>query len=254
MLDMVAKSLLDILKSKSNFSEDKIESLMKKETSFDSSEMLEAGLIDEIIKTEVVLDQDVHDLSASALYNIYNSILNEKENEMKKIQEHFKLGSDATEDAILNSISTLETTISNHAEETSASETALSKAQSDLAELQTKYTAINDSLAETIVDAAVEAGKIEKTKKDIWLDAAKKDTEAVKAQLGTLSTVSNVSVQTAVVNTAGAAKVVKPEDNIIDYVRNNGQALIDLQESDPTRFEEIMNLYENETSKFKTIN
>lgn len=241
LLEIVAKQLKDILVKRSKISEDQMDEIMAKDTFFDASEMLALGLIDEIVSTNVA-SKPVYNGSVSDLYNVYNKILTKK-SEMKKLQDHFKLTGEVTEDNILNSITDLENVIQTNTEDVAAKDAEISKLQSDLEELRTGYATLNNSLAETVVDNAIADGKIEKSTKDLWLDAAKKDTEAVKAQLESLKAVQNTSVQTTIIN---GKTIEKPEDDIVAWVRSEvgARKLIDLEDSDKDEYERIWNLYE----------
>ena len=251
LLNIVSESLIDILVNRCGKPKNEIEALMEEETFFSAEEMLDIGLIDEIVTTNVAAVENVKTLSVGDLYNVYNTLL--INNEMEKLKTHFKLDKNATEDAILNSITTLENEISTGKEDISAKDAEIAKLQNDLEEIRASFTELNDSLADQIVDSAIEEGKVEKTKKDIWLDAAKKDPKGVKAQLDSIAAVSNHSVQTAIINksTDGVKPAEKPEDDIKKWVRNNGAELIRLEQDEPDEFERIMNLYEEETSKIK---
>jgi len=247
LLDIVADKLKMILSRRANKTEAQIEALMNKETFFDADEMLAVGLIDEIVTTDVAAVENVKELSVGDLYNVYNNLLN-KNNEMKKLKDHFKLTGEVTEDIVLDSITELENVIQTNTEEVAAKDAEISKLQSDLEEMRTEYATLNDSLAETVVDNAITDGKIQKDTKEVWLDAAKKDTTAVKAQLESLKSIQNISVQTSVINGAAVAK--KPEDDIVNWVRSpeGAKKLIKLEEDDKDEFERLWNLYEAKLS------
>jgi ATP-dependent protease ClpP protease subunit len=244
LLKLVAASLLDILVARCNKPKNEIEDLMAEETFFSAEEMLDIGLIDEIVTTNVATVENVTELSVGDLYNVFNNLLNEN-SEMKKLKDHFKLSGEVTEDIVLNSIAELENVIQTNTEEMAAKDAEISKAQSDLEEMRTEYAILNDSLAETIVDNAIADGKIPKDTKDVWFDAAKKDSAAVKAQLQSLKSIQNISVQTSVIN--GQPQAKKPEDDIVNWVRSKegAQKLMELEKDDKDEFERIWNLYED---------
>lgn len=243
LLNIVADKLKMILGRRTNKTEAQIKALMDEETFFDADEMLAIGLIDEIVTTDVAAVENVKELSAGDLYNVFNNLLN-KDSEMKKLKDHFKLSGEVTEDIVLNSITELENVIQTNTAEVAAKDAEISKLQSDLEEMRTGYATLNDSLAETIVDNAIADGKVQKDAKDIWVDAAKKDTAGVKGQLESLKAIQNVSVQTSVINGTPAAK--KPEDDIVNWVRSEEGAkkLIELSANDNDEYQRIWNLYE----------
>ena len=156
---------------------------------------------------------------------------------MNKIKNHFKLEDKATEDEILNSITELETNIND-------GETKLSDALAKITALEEKNSALTNDIAASIVDSAIEAGKIEKGKKDIWLDAAKKDPTAVKAQL------DSVTIQTSVQNLFGDKKPAdKTPAEIIAWHRSpeGGKKMIELFDTDKDEYERLFSLYEEAT-------
>jgi len=247
VLKLVADSLINILSKRSNKSAEELEALMKEETWFDSSQMLEAGLIDEIVTTDVAAEQVYNYLetfsSAGELYNIYNKLL--IDNEMKNIKNHFQLAEKATEDDILNSIGDLETKIESLNEDLGVAKTESASFQAEVDALRTENSELVEQIANFIVDNAIANGKIEKDKKSIWVEAAKKDAKSVQAQLDSITAApvdGLTSVQSTVLNKKSAEDA--PEKDIINWVRNNTAELIRLEEEDHDEFERLMNLYE----------
>ncbi len=250
LLDIVADKLKMILSRRTNKTENEIEALMKEETFFSAEEMLEIGLIDEIVLTNVAAVENVKKFSASDLYNIYNKIIVNKNEKMEKLKDYFKLGKDASENDILAKITDLDNVKKTSTEELSAKDAQISKLQAELEKMRTDYTSLNDSLAATIVASATSDGKITKDAKDVWLEAAKKDPEAVKAQLESLKAIQNISVQTSVINGQNGNVTKKPEDDIVAWVRSKAGAtkLLELSKDDTDEYERLWALYE-ETSK-----
>jgi hypothetical protein len=170
---------------------------------------------------------------------------------MEKLKNYFKLGKDASEDSILEKVTDLNNVIQTNAEELSARDAQISTLQAELESMRTSHTALNDSLADTIVASAIADGKITKDSKDVWIEAAKKDTEAVTAQLKSLKAIATMSVQTSVINGQSGGAAVKPEDNIVAWVRSEEGAriLIDLEQSNSDEFQRLWDLYEDTLKK-----
>lgn len=249
LMDIVTAALVGILTKNSGNTEDGIKVLMADETFFDSSEWKKMGFVDEIVTTGREVVSNLSDANVSDLYNIYNNlIISEiKKTEMKKLISHFDLKDTATEEEILGKVTDLE---SANTDNVSAKDTEIEALQTELENMRTSNTALSEQIANQIVDSAIESGKIEKAKKEVWLEAAKKDSKAVEDQINSIATVKNSSVQTTVIDPKTGA-TDKPEDNIIDFVRNSGEEMLKIQDEDPERFSELMNLYEQETSKVK---
>ena len=245
LLDIVSESLIGILVSRTGKSEESMKALMEKETFFDADEMLAIGLIDEIVSTNVAAVENVKTLSVGDLYNVYNKIIVNKNEKMEKLKGYFKLGNDANEDIILAKITDLDDAIQTGKEEVVAQAAQISTLQAELEKMRIDQTVLIDELADTIVISSINDGKITKDAKDVWVAAAKKDPSAVKAQLGSLKAIQNISVQTSVVNTNGTAPA-KPEDDIVAWVKSpvGARKLIELEDSDPTEYERIWALYE----------
>ena len=245
LLNMVADQLLNILEARCKKPRAELEQLMKDETFFDASEMLAMGFVDEVISTSVSPVENIDSFTTEALYDIYNSII--KTNKMEKLISHFKLENNAGEELILEKVTNLENDLSDKVEEISAKDSEISKLQAELEEMRTDHQELTETLANQVVDDAITNGKIEKSKKDIWVEAAKKDPQGVKAQLESISASKSMSVQSFISKDVGKTKD-KPEDDIVNWVRNNGAELLKLEKDDPDRFQELMNLYSEKTS------
>ena len=248
LLDIVEESLVTILERTTNKTKAQVTALMEEETFFNAEEMLDIGLIDEIVTTDVAAVENVKEFSSVGdLYNVYNKLIFNKNEKMEKLKDHFKLGKDATEDVILKKVTDLDNVIQTHSEETSARDAQISTLQTELEMMRTYYTSLNDNLAYTIVDSAIADGKITKDSKDVWLEAAKKDPGAVKTQLESLKAIQNMSVQTAIISGQAGNAAKKPEDDIIAWIRSpeGAKKLMDLSVNDLDEYNRLWTLYED---------
>ncbi len=248
LLGIVKESLLNILEGRCQKPRNEIEAMMEEETFMDSDEMLDLGFVDEIVTTSSlpvnVSYDDLKSKSVTELYSIYNKLI--LNTEMKKIKNHFELPENATEDNILESVVELEHRVTDLKDELSVANTEKDKAIEDLTSLKTEHDSLIEEVANLIVDSAVNDGKIEKDKKSVWVEAAKKDPKGVKAQLETIAGRTVIdSVSTTVINKSAKDNEDSKEENIIDWVRNNGPELQRLLDEDPEKLDRIMDKYNN---------
>jgi len=247
MLDIVKDNLLEMLSSRCKEPKSVIEKWMEDEVDFNAEEMLSYGFIDEIIRTNVS-DRVGDHMAVSDRYKVFNQII-EKQTQMKNLVKKFSLEANATEKDILNAIEAQE---NEYTEEKSGLEAQISKLQAELEELRTANTSAREAFAESIVDQAIEDGKIDEEKRDNWVEAAKKDPETVKAQLESIRVVTT-ETRKSVQNTyrkqqekkhEDAAKKGDPKD-VIDLFENpkRQDELLDLHNSDRQKFNELSNQY-----------
>ena len=163
---------------------------------------------------------------------------------MNKVKAHFNLDEKAGEQDVLKSIEALETTVSEN-------EKVVADKELEIQNLQEKLTASNKTIAEMVIASAILDGKIDPNKKDIWIDQAVKDLDGVKNQLDSIKAPDvQASVQTTIISDSKKKhEDVEGIEDVVSFVRNNGEELQELMSSDPEKFEKVMNLYNQKTAK-----
>lgn len=161
VLNLITNSLAKIFERTTALNITTCKSLMAKETWMDAKECLKMGLIDEIISTT---NKKPTAKNISELHNFYNQLLNKKP--MIKVTNLLKLSNDASEEAIVESISKIET------EKVSLTE-KVTNLEKELSEAKVKLSAFED--AEKEKETAAKVAVVENAIKEKKADASKKD-------------------------------------------------------------------------------
>ena len=236
LLDIITAKFIMILERCTGKIKEEVEEMfMKGDNYFDSTQMLQFNLVDDVIST-AVHRKVLTGLDTSQVYNIFNTLINDFD--MQNVKAHFKLDEKAGEQDVLNSIEALETTISEN-------ETIVADKELEIQNLQEQLNASKKAIAEMVVDSAILDGKIDKDTKDIWVGQAVKDLDGVKNQLESIKTPDvQASVQTTVIDPDKGKKFdVEGIEDVVDFVRNHQKELAELQSENSEKFEKVMNIY-----------
>ena len=155
---------------------------MAKETWIGAEEAIDLGLIDEIIITSRAAIEEADQIFANdmPLAKILNRVEklsksivnNSKPYKMENLKNHLKLDKEASEEAVVNAVKKLEDKASEEAQKAKDATEALDAAKVELEAEKENVKALNKSLAENIVDQAIEAGKFKAEKREALIDQA----------------------------------------------------------------------------------
>lgn len=256
---IVNTNLKNILMSRSHLTQTQLDDIFdkKKDAFFDAQEMLDLGLIDEIIETNVKIDNFNKSLELTNLYPLINkavdslgdsktaytvtriSNLNNNnrnmDNDFNEVKSILKLDSSDTERDVLNSIKLKNTKISDL-------ETEVEIKDEEIEDLKKEVSSMNDEKAVELVAQAIESGKIKEESKATFEKLAKSDYNGCKAALeGIADSVESV-VDTLVSGdkpaaTGDAALLARGYDDIAD---KNPEMLEDLFEKKPELFNKLI--------------
>lgn len=176
--------LLKIFENNSNLDSDTLSDIMDRETWLTAQEAMDLGLVDEVIETSrqavdeaVNLFKDPLPLASvlnqvQALSKKFNLVNNPKPYKMENLKNHLKLDKEASEEAVLNAVKKLEDKATQAEEKATGLEAEKNQLTEDLEAEKESVKALNKSLAENIVDSAIEAGKFKKEKRDELVNQA----------------------------------------------------------------------------------
>lgn len=245
MVSTMLDSLKTMIGAKCNLSREQIDEIMSKESVFTAVEALQMGFFDEIEKTKgnspVLLETaDVNDL-----YEVANQFIN-KNDEMKKLNAFLGL-ENATEDVIVNAVTDIKAKADKVEALTNEIETLTNSVTAKDAQIETLTNEIKASKAlnaETIVNAAVEAGKISEESKAAWIEQATNSFEVTK------KLIDGLMVQKTALKVVDKLKADKdPEDRKTwDYKtwgEKDPKGLAEMQNSAPEKFEKLFTDYTN---------
>jgi ATP-dependent protease ClpP protease subunit len=170
--EMVREALKKALTSKSKLSDEEITSYLGTEgqdTFFNADTMLEKGLVDKIITTNVLVNT-VDNMDKNELFEIFNKLITD---ETMDVKNEIELKAIQDEKAVLaNKLETVEvekTTLTNSLKEANEQiETLKAEGEVMKAELATS----NKEKAEALINSAIEAGKIKEADKAKWEENA----------------------------------------------------------------------------------
>lgn len=203
MLNAFKESVNSMIATRSGRSSDTVNNWMAATTWMNATSAFENNLCDEISvssdynKKRMTVSNDAKAMWASA-NKILNSLNNNKTTKMDKVFNYLKLNTEASEDALLNSIKEIEnraTTAEASAAEIqnklTASEAALLEVQNKLNEFETaKTNAENEAKkvkAKVLIETAVKAGKIKNEASENWEAQAVANFEGTELLLNSLT-------------------------------------------------------------------
>ena len=240
VLDLISNSLAKIFERTTALNITTCRALMEKETWMDAKECLKMGLIDEIISTT---NKKPAAKNITELHNFYNQLLNKKQ--MIKVTNLLKLSNDASEEAIVESISKIET------EKVSLTE-KVSNLEKELSDAKTKLTAFED--AEKAKEAAAKLEVIQNAVKEKKADASKVDyfvnSTMTAAELTDLFGAIKVPF-TPVFNPADAKNAGGGERGnwtFQDWSKNDPKGLAEMRANDAASFDALIKKLPSELS------
>ena len=240
MEDVVNEQLTTLLQKISNMSESRITNIIEKRGReieiFTANQAVDAGLIDEIIPSVDSKDpMDISTASGNELYKAYASLINPKSNKksMKKVIAHFGLNAEASEEAILEAVATLESKVEAKETENKDLVDQVSELTEKLKKFEDKEKELTAKAAKELVDAGIEAGKIKEEAKDKWVGLATADFD------GTKELIDGIEVSTEKLSAQGNLKKEKKEDGKELYDGKTAEECFDFVNSGNADFDEM---------------
>lgn len=235
-LNAINASLTTILSSKCK-ADVNIPDLMKAESWFDSSTSLEMGLCDSIVKTGKKVDLPAKK-NANSLYLIYNSIIQENDNDMKEnLISLLGLKNDASDASIVASVS--KAVNNTDSKELADKVAALEK---ENAELKAQVSEVADKAADTVVENAIKAGKIKAEQKPFWLNSAKANYTETSEILNSMPVLGKAHGLGSTVNMKKTAAELAADTNeaaemgFSEMSKKDPKALANIQKNNPAKF------------------
>ena len=199
-LSAMRKSLLVILKNRTNKSEKELSEMMAAETWLNAKQALEGGFVDEIVSSKHLDKKKRKRQPVDEITNILNSITNtSKTTNMKELTKYLDLNEDATEQAILEAVRKIADKLTEVTATLETKTTELTEAtdkvtahEATIQEFEDKQTEMTETLVDETLDKAVEDGVIAEDKKEEIKDHYKNDITGLKLILGNLKTPAEI--------------------------------------------------------------
>lgn len=251
---LVNASLRKILE-KSSLPIEKINAIFDegKDLFFDSSEMLQYGLIDKIVETDRKKKVDYTQTNCKEMWEVFNSIINNNQN-MDLVKNKLNLSASATEQDVLNKIaiiesekSTLEALAKESANEVNALKTENSELKNKLQELEESNAEAEKVAANAFAEALVSAKKIVKEDIQNWTDLYISNKEMAEKLAKGLTEQHSHQVIEGAVNNSGGSSVdflsAENKDKLIEFMRSD--ASVKLYSENKEKWEKYNEAYIN---------
>ena len=199
-LSAMRKSLLVILKNRTNKSEKELSEMMAAETWLNAKQALEGGFVDEIVSSKHLDKNKRKRQPVAEITNILQSITNTSKTEkMKKVCKYLNLSEDATEESILDAIKEINDKLTESVTNLETKETELVDAnktietqKETITGFEDKHTELTESLVDETLEKAVEDGVIQEDKKEEIKDHYKNDLTGLKLILGNIKSPAQI--------------------------------------------------------------
>jgi len=192
LLEKVRSGLKKTLMSKTSFDEDKIDTMLSdgsKDYFFDAEEMLENGLIDEIvdIEADVELENLTQNNDVADIYNIFNQAIKKpKIHKMEVIKNTLKLDKNASEEKVNEAVSEVVNKLQ-------ASDLKNEELQKQVQNLKNENTSLKEAQENAkkaeisaLINSYVEKGIVTDENKEKFESLANADMELAKSVLNSL--------------------------------------------------------------------
>jgi ATP-dependent protease ClpP protease subunit len=244
-LDHIKDSLVTILHNNSNVDKEVVSQLMGAETWLDAQEAVNSRLMDNLVSTH---RQDLRLTNEAAL--IYNAVNTEFENKLLEMELENKVQElENSLSAKVEEMTGLENKVEELSTELEGSKNELEEAKNELETSKTALEAaievnneLKKQLAETVVNSAIEAGKIKEEKKDFFIELAAKDMDNFNTVLEGIET-PKVSISNMIQDVEDSNP--RKDWNYMDWQKNDPKGLEGLKNSNSAEFEKLRNEYYN---------
>jgi len=258
-LGAVRESLIKVFNKRTGMDENKLSEMMEDETWINSEDCKNKyNFIDEIIDTSRVLQKVGNSMPAE----IFNKFLIKKE-KMKDLANKLKLNDDAKEvdfitkveeleneaKANLDKIEELEKTNNEIDEALNAKNSELDETANKIEELENKIEELKEAekgnrikVVNSIIDDAVEAGKIKKDSKKELSERFTNDVEGLEAVINSLNSFQPAKITNELEGDEGKTDG-KESWNMRDWEKKDPDGLAEMRNNEPKKFDKLFNEY-----------
>jgi len=238
ILTAFKESLLSIYASALGKSKEELSETMNEERMLNAEQMLEIGLIDSVIKTNINLP-NIKNLSLAEIMNVYEgldkSITNKKENKMSKVNEFYALSKDASEDSLLDAAKAERKKLTDATKEVLDLKAELKTKKEALEAKNEELKKFEDESIKVAVKAAIDSGKFDEKDQESLIENAK----AVGIEnFNTM--VSKMKISHVDVANLLKKKSEKTEDKEKIFEDYNSSELAELQIKSPEKYEALV--------------
>ena len=251
LIGLMRGSLKTLLTSKAGLTEEKADELLNGENLFTALEAKALGFFDRVESSKEKNVSFGISNSVDELYEMANEFLNTKPNKMEKVVSFLALENGANEDAVLKSIEDIkakadqvEELNNSLTEKTTAVEeltASLEAETSKVEELTNQVEGLKKAAAESLINEAVESGKLQKDSSAKWLEMATNDLESTKELLSGLGSGSTAQVITN--ELGGEQKESRKDWDFQKWGEEDPKGLEKMKNESPEKFDKLLNAY-----------
>lgn len=254
-LNKIKQSLVTILSNKSGITEERVSSLMSKETWMTASEAITLGFANEIgsienITIDAVSIEQSEDVFATiqTVFNAFDTALNnthlKEEKNMKEVCERLGLNPEAESSSILNSIDYLMTENEANTAKVSELVNEIEELKEALSVAETTVSDYKNAEISNLVDTAIANGKINEDTRETWINMATENFDNTKTALDGIEnkTIVPTSIN-ELINSTETENTVEDDKDHRWYEVNDPAYLVNLKKEDPAAYEELYNAF-----------
>lgn len=240
-MDMMSQAIKQVLLNRSNLKESQVDEMLKpgaKDTWLSAEKMLEHGLIDEIIDTELTLQGEESD--PYAVYKVYNQLIHKDMAKEEKVIE-----GDA-----LKAITDIHNKLNESNTAIQAKDAEITKLQNDIKAFKDAQKLEKENAAKARVEVAIKNKQItisaEKPElKDQFVQMALNTPDAFEAMLA-----AKPAPRTSVINHMKSTEVGAEGEETYEYLANyNPQKLYAMMDEEPEKYKKLVNQYHEKVRK-----
>lgn len=253
VLMQVYNQIKTVFVENTNMDENGVDDILNGETFFDAEMAKENGLFDEVIPTTGRAPKIDKTMNATDIMEIVNAFENKAANpggqnpdnvkpkfhRMSKVNEMLQLSADASETSTIEAIQNMQKSIADLEKKNAGLITEVENANKVVEKLQGENQAMKTAKIESIVNAAIDAGKIEANNADVWKAM---EIEQLENLLSTIpSKAQNATAPTIVENNAEVENVESAGWNFEEWSTNDPAGLEKMRVENNAKFQKLFN-------------
>lgn len=248
ILNLLTTSLAKIFERTTCLTLDVCKDLMSKETWMSAEECYSMGLVNEIVLTKAP-KPEIESMDKQQLHAFYNKFLI-KPKKMTNLINKLKLSNDASENEIIEKVTSIEVEADTAKAENDALKTENENLKSKLKEYEDAEAAKEAEQKNSTVENAVKEGKITTESKDQWLNTPIKSTDLKNLFDSMKATPAFVNVLDAAIKEKKSNTEDRSKWSYSDWEKKDSKGLAEIQQNNPVEFERLVNTI-NTTIKSK---
>lgn len=255
VLMQVYNQIKTVFVENTNMDANGVDDILNGETFFDAEVAKENGLFDEIIPTTGRAPKIDKTMNATDIMNVVNAFEDKTANpggananpdnvkpkihKMSKVNEMLQLSADASETSTIEAIQNMQKNVADLEKKNAGLLKEVENANKAVEKLQGENQTMKTAKIESIVNAAVESGKIEADNKAVWESM---EIEQLENLLATIPSKSpNAQAPTIVENNAGVEGVENASWDYEQWSKNDPAGLEKLRVENHAKFIKLFN-------------